>query len=173
MVGPGLATFYFAESGSGWSFAVLSFFENIKSRFPTGMTFSVPNSGDLIDVATGEISGGWVDGTANTVNATGTALYAQGVGGRVKWATAGTRNGRHIHGTTFLVPLDGTVMTSSGTLSGVVCTQIATQAKTLIDDANNVLTIYSRPTASLPGQASAVTAASVPTTISTLRSRRT
>ena len=56
---PGLSTFYYGVSTPNVSDAV-TFFTAIRTLFPTGLSWDIPSSGDEIDDATGQLTGGWV-----------------------------------------------------------------------------------------------------------------
>jgi hypothetical protein len=174
VVGPGVSTFYFAESGSGWTSSLVSFFDGIKARHPNTIAWSIPNHGDLIDVASGEITGTWTDGTANAVPGTGTIPYMQGVGYRFVWSTGGIRSGRRVKGSTFMCPMDGGMLDAAGTLGTVQITALNTLAASLITASTHDMRIYSKPhKGAADGISSSVESVTVPDAISWLRSRRT
>lgn len=173
MVGDGVSTFYFAESGSGFVAAVGTFWEACKLRFPSGILINTAHTGDLIDEATGQLSGSWLDGTPQVTLTTGPSVYAQGVGARVKWSTSGIRNGRRVAGSTFMVPIDSSILDAQGTILAAGITTFQNAATALVGSASNELRIYSRPSSGQVGTSSSVVSASVPDHISWLRSRRT
>ena len=173
VVGPGVTTLYFEESGSGFVADTVAMFETLKALFPIGTVITVPNDGDLIDVATGELSGSWTDAAAGPVTAPGSGLYAKGVGARISWRTSGIRNGRRVKGSTFLVPMVGTNLGTDGQWLPGIATQLNTAANALVADTSQVLCIYSKPGGGLPGQSSPVTSALATTAITWLRTRRT
>src|SRR6187455_3059900 len=107
VTGPGVSTFYFNEIHSGFVSDVATYFNAWSTWIPTGITVTISNTGDLLDVATGQISGTWTDGGTAVATMGGAGVYAQGVGARVKWSTAGIRNGRRVRGSTFMVPTIG------------------------------------------------------------------
>lgn len=174
VVGPALSTHYFDEAGSGFPAALVTFYESIKGIFPQGLSIQIPGSGDLIDVATGELAGSWSDAGANTVVATTAGGYAAGAGMRVEWKTAGIRNGRRVTGSTFLVPLLASSYSTTGALQSSVSGAVSTAAQALLNDSANVMHVWSRPSAAAgAGMSSAVISQEVTNTVSTLRSRRT
>lgn len=173
VVGPGLSTFYFAEAGSGWMSSLGTAFTAIVNQFPVGITWSAQNTGDLIDVATGELTGSWTDGVGFSVNATATGLYAQGVGARCKWRTSGIRGGRRVYGSTFLLPLIGSAYDTQGTIVTGNLNGLQAAMNGIVTASGHELGIWSRPNATGPGQFSPVTSGEVPDQISWLKSRRT
>ena len=174
VVGPGLSTHYFDEAGNGWSSDLNVFYDAVKGLFPAGLTWTIPNSGDLIDVATGGISGAWTDAGGGTVTAATAGGFAVGVGGRIEWHTSGIRNGRRVTGSTFMVPLLASSFSSSGFLQSAPVSTLNAAAVALLSQIDNVMHIYSKPTAASPvGASHEVTSQEVTTQVSTLRSRRT
>lgn len=172
VVGPGVSTFYFDEADSGFLAGVHAFWLALQSAIPSGVTITSQNSGDLIDVGSGDITGSWTEGTTSTVNGTNANIYAAGVGGRIKWRTSGIRNGRRVVGSTFICPLGNDSWDVSGTLSTSRVTLFQTAAGTLITPTTFTGQIWSKPTAAAAGVASPVIDASVPDAVSWLRSRR-
>lgn len=174
VVGPSVSTFYFNDAGTGFTANLVSFFDAIKNRVPPGVTWSVPNSGDIINDATGDLEGVWQGGTAQQVTGTGAALYSQGVGFRFVWNTGGVRGGRRVRGSTFICPMDGAMLDATGTLGSAQMATLVTAATSVITDSPNELRIWSKPHTGLSdGTSHAVTSVTVPDAISWLRSRRT
>jgi hypothetical protein len=173
VVGPGVTTLYFDEAGSGFAANAAQIWTSLASMFPSTITWTTPNTGDLIDIATGQLTGTWLDGTTTTAVGTSVSQYAAGVGARIKWHTGGIRNGRRVVGSTFLVPLDGNKFDAQGTIGAAHLAVMQTTATNVIGSAGNALCIYSKPSAGQPGQSSVVTVASIPDTVSWLRTRRT
>ena len=56
---PGYTTVYSASPPTPTLGALRGFFDAIKALIPNGTTISFPNSGDLIDEATGAVTGAW------------------------------------------------------------------------------------------------------------------
>lgn len=172
MVGPGVSTFYFDEIHVGFVADLHTYWAAVGNRFPPGITWTTDNTGDLIDVATGELSGTWTDGVPSTISSSGSGNYAAGVGARASWLTSGIRNGRRVRGTTFLCPLTTACYQSDGTIDGAVLGSLSTAAAALVTNSTGEMRIYSRPTPTEPGQSNEVIGATCPDTVSWLRSRR-
>jgi hypothetical protein len=134
---------------------------------------SVPNTGDLLDSATGELTGVWTDGTAGTVFCTGAGAFAAGVGLRLQWLTATIANGRRVRGATYIVPVGGSTFDDDGTLANGVVAEVQNAANALITSQAGALTIWTRPKGATPGGTASVVNSRVDDTISWLRSRRT
>lgn len=173
VIGGGVSTFYVDEAAVGFVADINGFFEACKNLIVQGTTIQVESSGDLIDVATGALSGTWTDAAAGPVVALGSGAYVAGTGLRVTWSTSGIRAGRRVRGSTFLAPLIAAAFESDGTPATSVLTTVGNAAAALRVQLPTELTIYSRPAGILPGQASPVVGYAVPNAASWLRSRRT
>ena len=181
VIGGGLSTFYY-PSGSTTSTItaqVNTFFTAIKDQFPQGTSWSIPATGDLIDEATGELTGAWSGGTSAVITSTATATtYTAGAGARVRWDTSNIYGGRRVRGATYLIPLRGPGYDTDGTIAAATLTTLSNAAAALVS-ATQPMLIWSRPklndagtAVERPGQAFFATASTVPDKVSTLRSRR-
>lgn len=184
VVGPGVSTFYLESSvTAGWPAALVTLYTSLKNYVPTGVSWTIPNTVDLLDEATGELTGSNTPGGGGTVLSSGGAVdYKPGVGGRLRWGTDGIVGGRRVVGTTFLVP-----MTSQETPNGVIQggTVAAINTAMGVYQATSGITpaVYSRPrpagvrngvpVAARSGSIHDITSHSVPVGITWLRSRRT
>lgn len=171
--GGGLSTFYFDEAGSGWTAAVTAFFNAIKGVFPTLLTWKIPGSGDLINDASGALTGTWDEGLDQSVAANGVGQYPFGVGARVVWNTDGLTNGRRVKGSTFLAPLLSGQFEGSSALVPAVVTLFNTAANDLADSPDYDMKIWTQAVNGSGGKSSSVVSASCPDKVSWLRSRRT
>jgi len=131
------------------------------------------NDGDLLDVATGDLTGTWAEAASGPGSGSGFGAYPAGVGARFTWATSGIVAGRRVRGSTFLCPLVNSCFGTDGTLDETVRTALDAAADGLVTASAGAMRIWSRPAPGRPGQASAVTAGDVPDKVSWLRSRRT
>lgn len=184
VVGPGVSTFYLQGStAAGWPAALVTLFTALKNYVPTGVTWTVPGTIDILDEATGELTGSQsLTGGGNVLSSGGAVDYKPGVGGRIRWVTSGVRDGRRVVGTTFLVPMTSQE-TPNGQIQGLTVGNIATAANAYRSTAGIVPAVYSRPRVAQPshvppisarvGASFAMTGVSVPTGITWLRSRRT
>lgn len=173
VVGPAVSTFYFDGAGSGWTASLSTFFNAIKTSFPTSLTWSIPNQGDILDTSSGDIIGSWVDGSPTPVFGTSSNQIVAGTGARIRWKTNGLRGGRRVTGATFLAPCDATLFDTVGTLDNTRRAAIETAAGSLISAEGHILGIWSKPHKdAADGLWSPVTAAEVPDKVSSLRSRR-
>lgn len=179
---PGVSTFYLASSTTNVT-PLRTFFTAIKDLMPAGLTTDVPNSGDVIDTATGHITGGWVgSGGGTSVSGTASQAYSGASGALVRWQTDGILNGRRLVGRTYFVPMAQGVYANDGSLSGTTQTTLGTAATALITALAGALIIYGPPRdtgtngPTDPGKAAqwgSITAATVPDLAAVMRSRRT
>jgi len=176
VVGPGLSTFYCdgGATAANISPAVHTFFEAIKSFFPTGVTWQIPNGGDLIDPTTGLLTGVWTSGGAFTSVGTDASNYAAGTGARITWNTAAILRGRRVKGRLFLVPLTVLSYSGDGTLNNGNRTTIETAANAYTAATGVLPVVWNRPTTpgGTNGTSSLITSASVPDMVTALRTRR-
>jgi len=172
VVGPGVSTFYLADSVTAVG-PLLTFFGSIANKFPAELSWTVPNVGDVIDVTTGELTAGTTFTGGGGQVATGTdSRYAQGVGARIRWSTAAVFNGRRLAGSTFLVPLEGYCYDNTGSLDGTNLSQMQTAVNTLVGALD--MLVWHRPTpGGSNGGSASIIAGTIPDKVSTLRSRRT
>jgi len=173
VTGPGLTTFYFDEGGTGFPTACSTFFQAVDAYLPIGITVTVPSSGDLIDVATGALTGTWSEAASGPGVGAGFGAFPAGVGARVVWPTSGIVGGRRVKGSTFLAPLVNSCFGTDGTLDPTFATALAGFAGTLWAGAGYDMMIWSRPVPGRPGAASEVIDTEIPDKVSWLRSRRT
>lgn len=183
VVGPGVSTFYALDTSPGFPAAVRAFLNSQAGSYPAGTSIQVPNNGDVLDPATGALTGSWTDGsTPAVITGTGSGGYAAGVGAQVRWKTAGIVNGRRCQGSTFLVPQISATYDAQGTIASVQLTSMQTAAQAYITAAPYAV-VWSRPYAGdttpghvrppRAGSTHLITAFDVPDRVSWLRSRRT
>ena len=154
--------------------ALVSFFDAIKALLPDNVTITVPGEGDHIDPATSELVGSWTSSGGGSVVGTSTSPFALGTGVSVRWITSGIFNGRRVKGRTFIVPVDAGLFTTDGRLSAGPQGTLLTAATDLIAAVTDPYGILSRPTnvSKDNGEINAVTAASVSSLPTSLRTRR-
>lgn len=169
---PGLSVFHSLDSVSGALAAIRAFFLATQSLYPSGLTLSFPNSGDVFDSATGTLTGGWSDTAVANVPGSGAGAYAAGVGMFVKWNTGAIVGGRRLKGRTFLCPLGNDRYDAGGTIVDGSVTTVQTAANTLV--ATGTMNVWHRPTSpgGSDGALHVVTSATPLDKVTALRSRR-
>lgn len=168
---PGISTFYVGTTDADIS-ELVAFFNAIKGLFPSGLTWTVPNTGDVLDVATGELTGTHIFTGAGSVSGTVAAgAHAAGVGCRVRWLTGAVVGGRRMIGTTFLTHLVSTNYDSSGTITTAALGTIQTAATTFAT-AGSPWQIWHRPVSGSGGSGHAISSATVPDKVGWLSTRK-
>ena len=128
--------------------AIKGAFQAAAGLFPSGVTITVPTTGDAIEDTTGHLTGVWSGSGGGSVSCSGTANSPAGVGACIGWTTGGIVNGkkgpRKLRGRTFLVPLHGGCYDGDGTLYPTALTQAQALADAL--RAAGPLAIWHRPT---------------------------
>jgi len=131
---PGTTTMY-ATAAADLLAPLRAFLNANVAIFPTGLTITMPGIGDIINDATGELTGTWGPVTSPApVVGTGVAVYSAPSGVSVQWHTTGIVDGRRVKGRTYLVPWlglqnDGSPSpTSLATLSTSLATYLAASA---------------------------------------------
>jgi hypothetical protein len=153
--------------------AVRTFFDAIKQYLPSGLTITVPSSGDNIDDATGDIVGSWSVATPPiVVTGTGAGAYAGNAGAVVHWLTDDVVNGRRVRGRSFLVPLVSTAYDTGGSLIAGAMTILSNAAGALVTASAGAFQIWHRPAPPAAGSSHAITSHRVPDLAVSMRSRR-
>lgn len=154
---------------------VQNFWGALASMLPDDVTITPDSNVDLLEDTTGELIDSFSATGAGPVEGTDSGGYQSAGGACITWRTGGIRNGRRIIGRTFLVPLAGSLFTTTGGLIPTIQQNIQTAANALLNPAGTPdLGVYARPTApgAADGQWTVARAASVPSRGSILRSRR-
>lgn len=171
---PGVSTFFTAFSATQAQIdGIRAFYNALAALLPSGLTITVPPSGDNIDDATGQIVGSWGVGTPPAVvTGTGAGNYAGNAGACVHWTTNSVLLGRRVKGTTFLVPLVSTAFATDGSIGSATLTTIQTAASGLVTALATNGKVWSRKTPFRQGSSYTITGSSVPDLAISLRSRR-
>lgn len=173
VIGGGLSTFYFDTPDTGWQSDLCDFFEGTRFVFPNLVTVTIPNTGDQINDATGEVVGTWTSGSQeNWTGGATSQVHAAGVGARVVWNTLGRTNNRRVRGTTFMVPLSVECYDNAGTLSTNALAVLNDNAASFLTAIGPSFVIWTRPANGAEGGINSVTSRTVPDKVSWLRSRR-
>lgn len=153
-----------------------TFWNNVKSRFPTVVTISIQGDVEVVEETTGEMQGvfGVTPPPAHVGGAT-SSVYSGPTGMVINWRTAGVRNGRRVRGRTFLVPVATENFATDGTIDATKLASVQSTANDLASQTGTPdLGVWARPTApgATDGQWYPVTSATVPDLAAVLRSRR-
>lgn len=172
VIGPGLMTFYGNTSSSGLVSSSKAFLTALVGLFPDDVTFTVPGGGDLINDATGTLTGTWSEGGGGTVTGSQTLTFTLGSGCRIRWTTGAVVGGRRVNGTTFLVPASSGAFDTQGRVTTATVAAIKSAGDAFVSAMGGGLLIWSRPTLARAGSSHAVTGTVVPSIPTALRSRR-
>jgi hypothetical protein len=171
VVGAGVSTLFFNDSMADPA-EVRTWLESIKGFIPDDVQITVPNGGDVMNPVSGAITGTWSGLGGGITNGTSSSSFLIGTGVRIVWDTAGIRNGRHVRGATYLVPVGANVFDTTGRIVSATQQNLKTAAENLMIALAGGLVVWSRPKGFPNGQVSAVTGVTVTENPTTLRSRR-
>lgn len=142
--GPGVTQLY-ATSAAGARTALSAWISAWKYLVPDVVTLTIQGQGDVVDSATGQITGSWTDGADIALVGTGSSgQYFAAGGACVSWTTAGVVAGRRVKGRTFLVPLTSLAYAGSALVPTAV-SAIQNATNTMLGS-GNVWWILHRPT---------------------------
>lgn len=169
-----MTTFYAEADGTlAIQVGAAGFFNAVKAMIPNGTTITIPQGGDLIDEATGVLTGTWGSSGTTVISGTASGPFAGGVGARVVWETDAIRAGRRVRGSTFVIPLWTQAYESNGTLTATTVTALQTAINDMLVQVPTQMRVWSRPRPGLAGAAVSVARGRAPDRVSWLRSRRT
>lgn len=181
---PGVSNFYFAPTVSAVAADVLAaagrvraFFAGITLCLPTPVSIQVQADAQIIDPATGAVTGSIVAGPAPAVVAgAGGAFYSAVSGACVVWRTGVTVGRNVVKGKTFVVPLTAAAYDGDGTLLASRLAELRAMGLALgVSGAfppAQSLCVWHRPTGGAGGQAILSTGATVNDRVAFLKSRR-
>jgi len=179
---PGLATWYFngtsaTPNGADAADAcarVRAFFDGIKGLLPTANTFQVSGAVDLLDPATGALSGSLSVTAPAVVTGTGGGQLPPANAILLTGQTGVIIAGRRLRGRSFISPVASGAMNAGLVSSGAISTTTTSANLSLTGVTASVPVVWHRPQAPGPsgGSVSPVTTYSVGSTFAVLRSRR-
>lgn len=165
--GPGISTFYGSGTAQSLMTPLHAFFDGMKGRTPTDVTWTFPAAGTQIDDTTGQAVGAWTTGAAAPITGTGTGTYSLLSGTVVNWNTGTWVNGRQLRGKTFFVPLTSACYDADGRVDEITRAAIESLANTTFGG-GSPLRVYSRTALT----SAPVSTATVPAKAVYLSSRR-
>lgn len=151
--------------------ALRALLEAVKSTLGTAITFSYPNTGRVLNDATGTLTGIWNDSAlANTVGTQGSALVPDAAQILWRWTTGVIINGRFIAGRQFVPGLTSTGLAGGNIVAATVGVHDAALATFI---ATNVgFGVWHRPVGGAGGQHVIANGASTWPEMAVLRRRR-
>jgi hypothetical protein len=178
---PGITQFYLDNVPAQTSIdAIRAFFNALITLLPTGLTITVPNSGDIVEDVTGQLAGTWSVGSAPVVvTGNSAAAYAGNAGAVVHWLTQTVALKRRLRGRTFLVPLTTAAYDQTGSIATPSLTILQNAAAAMVGSMAGNMVVWHRPIIQKttgvvirPGSSGKVTSSRVPDLAVSLRSRR-
>lgn len=185
---PGVSTFY-AISGAAVITDLNGALTVLAPYIPAGVQIQMIETGDTIDVVTGEIRATWSGVRPIPTAGGGPAAYSGPAGGMVDWRSPVYISGRRLRGRTFLVPLSTNAYSDQGGMAIGLFDALNSALASLLSAHPGELHIYQRPRPASPswtdvrgrthpaiaarvGGSAPITAASMSTESVVLRSRR-
>lgn len=173
VVGAGATVVHCQQGDENSAIAAMNvFWGGVKGDLPPGITIQPPVSGPTLDELSGKVNGAWAATPTSSTASSGTGTWVNGVGARVTFPTIGIRNGRHVTGSIFLVPLQISSYEGAGNIVPAAITRLQAAAVGL-GTAANAIRIYSRPSTVGSGVSYPTLTGKAPDLVSWLRSRRT
>lgn len=135
---------YALDSGGNFIADLRTWYNSFGSYIPSGVTITIPNTGEVLDDATSAVLGAWSETATTTVTGTAGGAYASGTGACFVWNTHVYLTRRQLRGKTFMVPLAGMVDTD-GSLSTGFVNAVTTSTNTLFGAVGDSLAVWHRP----------------------------
>lgn len=162
---PGVSTHYFA--GNPPLAALRTLWSVFAQAIAPGITVTIENTGQTIDVATGKAVGTWAGATQTPITSAATGSYAAPAGAMVQWKTGAFFDGREVRGKTFIVPIPVAAYDSDGTIGASTLSTLNTGINTFLAGTPG-MSVWSRKSQA----AVTVTSGAVRDKVMVLRSRR-
>lgn len=140
---PGVNTFY-SLAATDLTPTLRGLYFYIRTLLPSNVTVTIEPSGDIIDSATGQITGDWSYTPETPVVGDTAGLYAAPAGASLRWNTAAVVNGHRVKGRTYIVPLVGAAYDSSGSISSTALGLLQSIATSVAGTGD--LHVWHRPT---------------------------
>lgn len=153
--GPGVSTFY-TDDIDGFPAMLRAFYFGLAIDYPDAITIQVQGEGAVINDQSGEQVGLWTEAVPLPVVGTAGGAYPAGVGAVVTWRTITIVRGRLLRGRSFMVPLTDASYAADGTLADATRNRLLSGAASLVQDANLLFRVWSRPLRDAAGNIIAV-----------------
>lgn len=163
---------YAGDTGPSNPAAIKTAYQTLAGILSTGVTITVPDSGEVLEDTTGILESVWTGTGGGNVVGTAGGVVAAGVGACITWKTGGIIDGRRLRGRTFIVPLSSTAYEANGTLTAAAITALNNFGTSLM--ASGPLAVWHRPTdaETADGNSYGVVSFSVRDKVAFLSSRR-
>lgn len=145
------ATNFYFRSVSGTELTALgTFITALKPYIPTTVTMQIPSAGDVIDDATGELTGSWGATAPAPIVGGGAGIAGTPIGFEIAWLAAAVVDGHRPVGKTLIVPAAAVAISSAGVVAPATITAANTAAANFLASAVNFC-IWHRPRKASPG----------------------
>lgn len=142
--GPGVATMYFLNTETVMA-SLQAFWEDLAGSMPVDVAIFIPPAGDIIDDATGTITGAWSDEPPASIPGTSASTYVAAAGGLISWETSTILDGRRLRGRTFVVPLASPNFFTDGSLTDAMTGLLLTTGNALALAEDENFCVWHRP----------------------------
>jgi len=142
---PGYTTFYFKGDTLQSEAQLTNLFAAVAGNLPPSITITIPNTGELVDPSTGEVTGTWTVGTQAVVTGTGTTALVPTSGPQVRWTTGQFRRGHQVRGRTYFIPINAAAFATNGVIAATLVSGIQTAANNLINGSSGMFGVWHRP----------------------------
>lgn len=133
-------------------------FSSLAPNLPNDVSFTFPTDGDIVDSATGALTGAWHDPTVFApMSGTNAFTWTASNGFAIRWNTATIVNRRRVQGRTFFVPSTHQIWDTSGNFVGASVTSIQAAVNAFLGVASTRFVIWHRPVAEAGGEFAPVT----------------
>jgi hypothetical protein len=179
VIGNAYMNWYFTTNASANLTAISTMVNALKAYIPQATSYTIPNTGDLVDDNDGKLVGAWGTGSPVTVQGTSVDTYAGQAGALVLWNTSTVVDSHRPKGRSIWVPLTRAVYDTNGKLASAFAGVLTTAANAFLASSTGFV-VWHRPVytgnppnrvLSRPGSSVPVTSATVNLTLATLRSR--
>ena len=150
--GPGVSTMYFRDVDTAIP-SLYTLWNELRVLMPDNVAILIQPFGDIIDDATGTITGGWAKEPVAAIAGGSTTEYAAPAGLLMGWETGTILNGRRVRGHTFVVPITTANMTTDGQIGGATVALAMVKGLQFITAQSASFVVWHRPRADRPATA--------------------
>jgi len=148
--GPGVSTFY-ATNAALMLNGLEMFFTALVDYLPSDVVITLPETGDVIDPVSGELTGTWTEAARDPIAGGAGGAYAAPVGIAYTWHTDTVVHGHRLTGRTFIVPTAGTVFDSDGSIATAWLGALGSAGDLMVSGTGGSFVIWNRPVTASPG----------------------
>lgn len=145
--GTGISTFYTDTSLPVNTFltALRAFFQSFPTFLPTGVILTYPSAVDTLNATNGALVASLPATPPAVTSGSGAGGYSAPAGVQVKWNTGLVVDGHRVSGRTFLVPINGNQVGTTGMVLPSCQSTVGTAAAALIAACGTSFVVWHRP----------------------------